>query len=348
MTTTMLAARRIGRQTTRLEAPPSIGTWASVAGEMEAAGPLADGFDQSYSMTEVATLGPTFEQAEAGLLKEAITRAVGKAGRSPGDVDRLFAGDLLDQLVTTSFTALALDMPLLGVYGACSTSAESILLAATFVACGACDLAMAATASHHLAAERQYRYPIEAGVQRTPTAQWTATGAAAFLVSREGPGPFVSAFTTGIPTTKGVTDVNNMGAAMAPAAADTIATHLGAVGASPEDYDVILTGDLGIVGHQLCRELLEERGVRLDPDRFKDSGLLLYDRHRQDVHAGGSGAACSALGLAAYLLPLMAGGEVHRALLVATGSLHSPTTSQQGLVIPGIAHAVEFIEGAGR
>ena len=338
------AVARVGRQTSRLVHPVAVHQFASVVGSKEREGPLGPAFDRSYD--DSALRNPTFEEGEVRLLKEAVMLVLQKAGRSPGDVDRLCAGDLLDQNVTVAFAALGLEIPTYGVYGACSTSAESLALAALAVDGGYVDLAVAATASHHLTSERQYRFPVELGVQRTPTSQWTATGGAAFLVGRgEGEAQITHA-TAGIVRSKGIKDPNNMGAAMAPAAADTIAAHLRETKRAPDEYDLILTGDLGLVGRRMCLELLgEEHGITVDEERFLDSGLLLYRRKDQDVHAGASGSACSALGLAGFLLPGFAEGKFERVLFVATGSLHSPTTAQQGHVIPCVAHAIAFQRG---
>lgn len=342
---TVLACR-LGRQTAKLRQPVTIRSWAAVAGSMEGQGRLGSGFDEI--MADDLMGGKSFEDAEVRILVGAVQKALGKVGRSPGDVDRLFAGDLLDQIVTSNFAAEQLGIPFYGVYGACSTSAETLSLAAMAVDGGYCDMTMAATASHHLAAERQYRYPVELGVQRPPTSQWTATGSAAFLLDRSGEGPGITHVTAGIVRQLGVKDPNNMGAAMAPAAAGTIWAHLEETGRSPEDYDLILTGDLGKVGREMTLTLLRDEGVQLKEESFLDSGLLLYEANAAEVLSGGSGAACSALVLAAHALPEMLKGRIRRLLLVATGSLHSPKTFQQGLPIPGVAHAVAIEGGNGR
>ncbi len=330
--------------------PPLLAAWATVAGKKETQGPLGRHFDR---IVRDETMGEkTFERAERKLFTSAVELVLSLSGRHASDVDLIFAGDLLDQIVTANFAARDIGIPLVGVYGACSTSSESLLLAAMSVASGTARRAIAATASHHMSAERQYRYPIELGVQRLPTSQWTATGAAAFLVEdarearsqkapAQGDGPtlrIVSA-TVGRVQDYGIKDPNNMGAAMAPAAADTILRHLQGSGHAVEDFDLILTGDLGRVGHPLLELLLAEE--RIHPkERLRDAGILLYAPD-QAVDAGGSGAACSALVCGAMALPRLRRGEMRRMLLVATGSLHSPRTYQQGESIPTIAHAVE-------
>ena len=340
-----------GRGHLAFRQPPILAGWATVAGKKETQGPLGRNFDR---VVRDETMGEkTYERAERKLFAGAVELLLALGGRHASDVDLLFAGDLLDQIVTANFAARDIGIPLVGVYGACATSSESLLLAAMAVASGAARRAVAATASHHLSAERQYRYPIELGVQRLPTSQWTATGAAGFLVesdheppSRGAPGRGdgaqirITSATVGRVQDYGLKDPNNMGAAMAPAAADTILRHLQGSGRSVEDFDLILTGDLGRVGHPLLEELLQEE--RIHPqERLQDAGILLYSQD-QGVDAGGSGAACSALVLGALALPRMRKGELRRVLLVATGSLHSPRTYQQGETIPTIAHAVEL------
>ncbi len=330
--------------------PPVLTGWATVAGKKETEGPLGRKFDRI--VRDEAMGERTYERAERQLLKGAVELLLSIEGHHATDVDLMFAGDLLDQLVTANFAARDIGIPLVGVYGACATSSEAILLAAMAVASGAARRAVAATASHHLSAERQYRYPIELGVQRLPTSQWTATGGAAFMVEDgtkepSGKAPSrndskalrITCATVGRVQDYGLKDPNNMGAAMAPAAADTILRHLLGSGRRVEDYDLILTGDLGRIGHPLLEDLLAEE--RIHPkERLQDAGIRLYSED-QNVDAGGSGAACSALVMGAMVLPSMRKGELRRVLLVATGSLHSPRTYQQGESIPTIAHAVE-------
>lgn len=310
---------------------------ATVAGPFEAQGPLGPYFDRTLR----DDLGgeKSYERAERQLLQGAVELLLDRTGLHASDVDLLLGGDLLDQITTTNFAARDLGLPLLGVYSACATTSESLLLAGLAVSAGAARWAVAATASHHRAAERQYRYPLELGVQRVPTAQWTATGGAAFLVGGDGPVRMVAG-TIGRVQDYGLKDPNNMGAAMAPAAADTILRHLKARGQTSRDYDLILTGDLARAGSPLLEELLRE-AREFPGHRLQDAGILLYDP-KQDVHAGGSGAVCSALVFGSLFLPQLQRGEIRRALLVATGSLHSPRSYQQGETIPTIAHALEL------
>jgi len=337
------ARKRIGRSTLSFANRPVIVATASVAGPDEGRGPLGAEFDE-VKKDRLLGLG-SWEKAESQFLTEAITMAMGKAKVDQSQVDVLAAGDLLNQIISADYSARGLSIPFLGLYGACSTMAEALIVAAMAVDGGYADYALAATSSHFDTAERQFRYPVEHGTQRPPTTQWTATGAGAALVGSSGNGPVITAATIGMVIDYNQKNINDMGGAMAPAAADTIARHLEGTGRRPEDYDLIVTGDLAAVGRPLAADLLREKGYELG-DRFDDCGLILYDRRKQDVHAGGSGCACSALVYTGYIHKLLQRGQYRRVLLVGTGALFSPTSSQQGESIPGIAHAVE-IEAAG-
>jgi stage V sporulation protein AD len=315
--------------------PPVILAASSVAGPFEGQGPLGGSFDEVTADTRLGQ--PSWEKAERTLLVRAVNRLAAKAHLRLDDIELLFAGDLLNQLVTCSFAARDLDIPYAGVYAACATLTLGFWLAAAAVAGGAAGRVAVAVVSHHDAAERQYRFPVEFGNQRPPTATWTATGAAAFLLGGEGGAVHLTAATMGRVVDLGVTDPFDMGSAMAPAAADTIARHLEDTGRRAGDFDLIATGDLSRVGRPLAEELLRRRGIDVS---LADCGIRLYDANRQDVHAGGSGAACSGLVLAGQLLPALQRRELRRVLLVSTGALHSPTTYQQRETIPGVAHAV--------
>ncbi len=330
---------RKGEFTIQLSSRPVILGYAAVAGKKEGEGPLGKGFDHVFTDT---TLGEkTWEKAESMLQKEAATRAIHKAGLSPSQVQHLFAGDLLNQCTASTFGLRELDIPLYGQFGACSTMAQTLSMAAIFVDSGAADLCCAVTSSHFCTAERQFRFPLEYGGQRTPTAQWTVTGAGAAVVGMGGSGVHISQLLAGRQVDLGVTDTNNMGAAMAPAAADTIERFLTDTHTTPQDYDLILTGDLGAVGSEMLHTLLKKQGITLG-DRHNDGGLMIYDRDRQDVHAGGSGCGCSAAVLCSYVLQQMESGSLQDVLFIGTGALMSPTTSQQGESIPGIAHLVHL------
>ena len=327
---------RVGENTIRLGSRPAILGYAAVGGKKEGEGPLGRHMDAIF---EDAHLGmDTWEQAESALQKEAITRAAEKAGVLKNRLQVLFAGDLLNQNIASTCGLREMGVPLIGQFGACSTMGQTLAMAALFVDSGAAEVCGAVTSSHFCTAERQFRFPLEYGGQRTPTSQWTATASGACVVG-VGDGVQVDSVCFGRVCDLGVTDMNNMGAAMAPAAADTIAQYLRDTGTSPGDYDLIATGDLGQIGSELCRQLLAEKGITLGGN-YTDCGLLLFDRQRQDVHAGGSGCGCSAAVLCAHLLPLMEKGAFRRILFCPTGALMSPTSSQQGESIPGICHGV--------
>ncbi len=334
--------KRIGERTLEFEYLPVILSHAAIGGKKEAQGPLGADFDQTFQDTSLNL--ESWEKAEAQLQKEAVTTALSKAGLKSGEVDMIFAGDLLNQCISSTFGLLDFRIPFLGQYGACSTMAQALLMASVMVESGAARRAAAVTSSHFCSAERQFRTPLEYGSQRTPTAQWTATASGCVVlgarVSQQGK-VAVCRGLIGEIVDLGVKDPANMGAAMAPAAANSIFRFLRDTGTSPEDYDGIFTGDLGLVGTKLLYESLQDNGVDIT-QVHNDCGLMLYDREAQDVHAGGSGCGCSAGVLCGYLLRKMEKGEINRILFCATGALMSPTSSQQGEAIPGICHVLEF------
>ena len=272
------------------------------------------------------------------MIRECFDLACNKAGLAAAP-DYIIAGDLLNQCVSSAFAMKDSGAPYFGVYGACSTMAESLTLAAMLVDGGYAETACAVTGSHFCTAERQYRYPLEYGGQRTPTSQWTVTGAGAAIVGALGRGPYISHVTTGRIVDAGINDANNMGAAMAPAAYDTLCAHFADTGRAPEYYDAIFTGDLGALGHDIVQDMFAADGVKLGA-RYMDCGVLIYDLRTQDVHAGGSGCGCCASVLCGHILPAMRKGIWKRVLVAATGALMSPTSAQQGASIPGICHAV--------
>ena len=274
--------------------------------------------------------------------KEAVTCALNKAALSPSQVQHIFAGDLLNQCTASTYGPRELNIPLYGQFGACSTMAQTLSMAAIFVDSGAADICCAVTSSHFCTAERQFRFPLEYGGQRPPTAQWTATAAGAAVVGMGGSGVRIAEVLGGRQVDLGVTDANNMGAAMAPAAADTLYRFFEDTHTSPSDYDLILTGDLAAVGSEMLHKLLEKKGYHLG-DKHDDCGLMIYDRQKQDVHAGGSGCGCSAAVLCSDILQRMTAKKLHDVVFVGTGALMSPTTSQQGESIPGIAHLVHLV-----
>ena len=330
-------AKRLGDYTLLWETPPYVLSYAAVAGKKEGEGPLGNEFDRIFPDPYLGK--DSFEQAESELQKQAFTIAMEKAGVAPHHVQYVFAGDLLNQCVGSSLGIGSFGIPQVGLYGACSTMALSLLLASAFVETGLATLTGAVTSSHFCASERQFRFPLEYGGQRPPVASWTATASGSILLSNEPGSVAIRGATVGKISELGIKDANNMGAAMAPAAADTIVTFLKDTGMNPKDFDIILTGDLGQVGSDLLRQLTAKEGYDISSIQ-RDCGLMLYHMEEQDVHAGGSGCGCSAGVLCSRILRQLEQGELKRILFVATGSLHSPTSVQQGIPIPGIAHAV--------
>ncbi len=331
-----------GKQSFVLQDPPVISTWASVAGKKESEGPLAKYFD--ITCTDTYFGQKTWEQGEKRMQQLALEKLCEKAKLSYEDVGLVFSGDLLNQCIGSSFTLRNMQIPHIGLYGACSTMAESLLMSAMAVGGGFFDRVVAMTSSHFASSERQYRFPLGYGGQRTPTSQWTVTGAGATLVCREGNGPQITACTVGTVTDLGIKDANNMGAAMAPAALATIRAHFEDLNCSANDYDVIITGDLGQVGKDTLLTMAQREGVPLG-GKLVDCGTLVYDLIKQDVHAGGSGCGCSAITLCGYFLNRVSEKKFKRILFCGTGALLSPTSTQQGLPIPGVCHAVSISGG---
>lgn len=329
--------KRLSRQTCRFLRPPGVVSWANVGGRLERQGPLGSYFDVTDDDSFFGK--KTWEQGEAEMQAIALRRALQKGGLTPEDVDCVFAGDLLNQNIGATFSLRDFAIPFYGVYGACSTMGESLSLAAMAVAGGFARLAAAQTSSHFCTAERQYRMPVPYGSQRSPTAQWTATAAGCTLLSAQGPGPYITHVTCGKIVDQGITDPNNMGAAMATAAYDTLRAYFADTHTGPADYDAIFTGDLGELGHEIVMDLFRQDGVDMTRN-YEDCGMLLYDRDRQDMHAGGSGCGCSAAVFNGYLLTGLKQGRWRRILFAPTGALLSPTSSFQGESIPGICHLV--------
>lgn len=337
-----MATFKRGRQSFSLPSPPVITAWASVAGKREVEGPLAHTFDIKCRDTYFGQ--KTWEQAEKHMQQQALKKLVDKAGLTQAEVDLVFSGDLLNQCIGSSFTLRNTGIPHLGLYGACSTMAQGLLLAAMAVGGGFADRAAAMTSSHFAASERQYRFPLGYGGQRPPTSQWTVTGAGAALVCAEGSGPKIHACTIGTVTDLGIQDAGNMGAAMAPAALATIKAHFADLHTGPEDFDRIITGDLGQIGKELLLQLARLEGLSLG-GKLMDCGTMVFDPSRQDVHAGGSGCGCSAITLCGTLLDQLQAGKLKKILFCGTGALLSPTSTQQGLPIPGVCHAVSISGG---
>ena len=327
----------MGRQTVALGRPPSVVSFACVGGKQEGKGPLAEYFDL---LEQDSYFGQkTWEQGESVMQKRALELALQKGGLKEEQLDYILAGDLLNQCIGSSFALRDFRVPFYGLYGACSTMGESLALASMLIDGGFAQRCAAMTSSHFCTAERQYRMPVPYGNQRTPTAQWTATAAGCTILADEGPGPYVTHVTCGVIEDYGISDVNNMGAAMAPAAHSALTAFFRETNTAPRDYDLILTGDLGALGHQILLDLFRLDGLDLTGN-CQDCGMLLYDRKQQDMHAGASGCGCSASVLNGYVLSGMRAGKWSRVVLAPTGALLSPTSSFQGESIPSICHVV--------
>lgn len=331
--------KRIGKRTIIFENKPRIISYGSVVGKKEHEGPLSNEFD-SYT-TDSFFGEKSFEKAESRLQKTAVQTALDKAGLTPDDIDNIFAGDLLNQCIGSSFGLRSFGIPFIGLYGACSTMALSAGLAAVFIDSGAAKKTISVTSSHFCSAERQYRFPLNYGSQRTPTAQWTVTGSGALILGKDGGDIYISSVTFGEIEDLNIKDANNMGAAMAPAAAGTLLNFFKDTETKPDDYDIIFTGDLGYVGTNLLYELLERESIDIRC-RHSDCGTLIFDREKQDVHAGGSGCGCSASVLCSYIMHRLEKGDFGNILFMSTGALMSPTSSFQGESIPGIAHLLNI------
>ena len=329
--------KRLGRQTVQLQTPPSVLAWANIGGKMEGQGPLANYFDE---INEDSFFGEkTWEKAESFMQKAVLKRALQRARLSPGEVDYILAGDLLNQCIGSAFGLRDFNIPYYGLYGACSTMGESLALAAMLIDGGFADHAAAVTSSHFCTAERQYRMPVPYGSQRTPTAQWTATAAGCTILTADGNGPYITHITCGKIVDKGITDANNMGAAMAPAAYQSLAAFFRETNTKPQDYDRIFTGDLGELGHSIVLDFFARDGIDLT-ENYLDCGMLIYDRKGQDMHAGGSGCGCAASVLNGYILHHLRTRVWNRILFAPTGALLSPVSTCQGESIPSICHVL--------
>lgn len=332
-----MAQKKLGKQTIKFNNPPSIIGTGTVVGQKEGEGPLKDYFDTI--MPDELWGESTWEKTESKIQQEAFKLALTDANLTENSIDYILSGDLLNQIISSSYAMRQLSIPYFGLYGACSTMAESLSLGAMTIDGGYADNLACITSSHFCTAERQYRYPLEQGTQRPPTAQWTVTGAGTTILSNKGNGPFITFITTGRVLDAGIKDANNMGAAMAPAAVDTITQHFNDTGFTPDDYDLIITGDLGHVGKTILLDLISKEGYDLSKVHT-DCGVEIFDDKKQDTHSGGSGCGCAAVVFNGYIIKQIKSGVYNKVLLVATGALHSPMSIQQGESIPGIAHAV--------
>ena len=322
-----------------LKQPPSAIGFAAAVGKKEHEGPLGAEFDLH---DETGTFGmDTWEKSESEMQRLALNLALSKGKCDSKELDAVFAGDLMNQCTGSAYGLLGFEKPYFGLYGACSTFAEASMLAALMINAGYFQKAAAVSSSHFCSAERQFRFPLEYGGQRAPTAQWTATAAGALILSADGEGPYITEVMPGVIVDKGINDINNMGAAMAPAAIDSLCAYFTETGKKPDDFDLILTGDLGLEGHSITLTLLKNNGFDLSRV-YNDCGLLLYGKESQDVHCGGSGCGCSASVICGHILKGMVNGKWKNVLYLATGALMSPNSLKQGATIPGIAHLVHF------
>ncbi|MBQ3408845.1 MAG: stage V sporulation protein AD [Clostridia bacterium] len=331
--------KRLGNQTIKLDTPVSILNTACIVGPKESEGPMAQYFDKC--LEDEFWGEETWEKAESKIIKETVNTLFSKSGLSSKQIDYCFAGDLLNQCISSSFGLRETNIPFFGVFGACSTFAESMCLGSLFAASGAATNILCATSSHFCSAEKQFRFPLELGNQRPPSSQWTVTGAAASILSCNGQGPFITHITPGKIVDLGITDANNMGAAMAPAFVDTLITHFQDTGRTPDYYDAIISGDLGYIGKDIATDLAKNKGVNIQKNYY-DCGVLMFDKETQDTHSGGSGCACFGSIFSGYFFKQLQESKLKKILCIATGALMNATSSQQGESIPGIAHALSI------
>ncbi len=331
--------KKVGNQTYRIENPVTILETACIVGPKESEGPLAKDFDKCV---EDEFYGESsWEKAESRFIKDTVDTVISKSGIPSSKIDACYAGDLLNQCISSSFGLRELNIPFFGIFGACSTFVESLILGSIGVDGNFFENVLCAASSHFCSAEKQFRFPLELGNQRPPTAQWTVTGSGACILSKSGSGPYITHITPGKIVDMGIKDANSMGAAMAPAAIDTIITHFKDTGRSPNYYDGIFTGDLGYIGKEIVIEMTKSKGYNLK-NNYNDCGVLIFDKEKQDTHSGGSGCACCASVFSGHLFKKLKDKKLKRILLIATGALTNSTTSQQGESIPGIAHAVSI------
>ena len=331
--------QKIGKQTIKFDNPPTITSTAAIVGPKESDGPLAKYFDKC--LEDEFWGEETWEKAESKIIKETVGLAVSKSKIANTDIDYCFAGDLLNQCISSSFGLREINVPFFGIFGACSTFVEALSLGSIFIDGNVAKNILCATSSHFCSAEKQFRFPLELGNQRPPTSQWTVTGSGAVMLSKEGNGPFVTYTTPGKIVDMGIKDANNMGAAMAPAAVDTMLTHFSDTGRNPSYYDAILTGDLGYIGKEIAIEMMKTHGFNIKSN-YNDCGVLIFDKESQDTHSGGSGCGCCATVFSGYIFKQLQQKKLKKILLIATGALTNSTSAQQGESIPGIAHAISI------
>ena len=326
--------KKIGKQTIQFDTPPAIVECGSIVGPKESDGPIAKYFDQC--LDDEFWGEESWEKAESKIIKETVNIAISKSKIPSEEIDYCFAGDLLNQCISSSFGLRELNIPFFGVFGACSTFVETMSIASIFIENGI-NCALCAVSSHFCSAEKQFRFPLELGNQRPPTSQWTVTGAGAAIIANSSnnhfDGPFITNITSGKIVDMGIKDANNMGAAMAPAAFDTLMTHFKDTGRSPNYYDLILTGDLGLIGKDILIQLCKDHGYNIK-SMYNDCGVLIFDKETQDTHSGGSGCGCCASVFSGYIFKQLKEKKVKRVLLIATGALTNSTSAQPGESIP--------------
>ena len=330
--------KKIGKQTISFDSPPTITECNSIVGPKEAQGPLAKYFD--LTLDDEFWGEKSWEKAESKIIKENVNALVTKSGISTNNIDCIFAGDLLNQCISSSFGLRDSNIPFVGMFGACSTFVESMCMGAIAIESFAQNV-ICATSSHFCSAEKQFRFPLELGNQRPQTSQWTVTGSGATLLSKDGTGPFITNITLGKIVDMGIKDANNMGAAMAPAFVDTLLAHFLDTGRNPSYYDAIISGDLGKIGKDIAIDIAMSKGYNIKSN-YNDCGLMIFDTKAQDTHAGGSGCACCGSVFSGFLFKQLKEKKIKKLLLIATGALMNSTSSQQGETIPGIAHAVSI------
>ena len=330
--------QKLGKQTIKFDTPPTILECNSIVGPKEAQGPLCKYFDQT--LDDEFWGEKSWEKAESKIIKENVSGLISKSGITTNDIDLVIAGDLLNQCISSSFGLRDSNIPYLGIFGACSTFVESMCIGSICIE-GFAKNVICATSSHFCSAEKQFRFPLELGNQRPPTAQWTVTGSGAALLSKNGNGPFITHITPGKIIDMGIKDANSMGAAMAPAFCDTLITHFQDTGRNPSYYDAIISGDLGYIGKEISIDIMKSHGYNIKPN-YNDCGVMIFDKESQDTHSGGSGCACCATVFSGYWFKQLQDKKVKRLLLIATGALMNSTSSQQGESIPGIAHAISI------
>lgn len=330
--------QKLGKQTIKFDHPPTIVDCATIVGPKESDGPLAKYFDKC--LEDEMWGEKTWEKAESKIVKETANMVISKSGIPVDKIEYCFAGDLLNQCISSSFGLRDLNIPFFGIFGACSTFVEGLSLASILVENGI-NYVLTSASSHFCSSEKQFRFPLELGNQRPPTSQWTVTGCGATIISKDGQGPFITSITSGKIVDMGIKDANNMGAAMAPAALDTLITHFKDTNRLPSYYDAIITGDLGYIGRDILIELCDKAGYNIKPN-YNDCGILIFDKSKQDTHSGGSGCGCIASVFSGYLFEQLKTKKLKKILLVATGALMNSMSSQQGETIPGIAQAVSI------